>query len=114
MSTTSQRHSPLVRTQAERPRTRGINPWLRPRSRSQAALQDPSVTSVMGPANHAPGVSIMGVSSGGLHANVMGGPDAGSRVSVMGSGDGGSRLDMFGESDLRLVDSLFKGQSSAR
>jgi len=112
MSTTSQRHSPLVQTQ--RPRTRGIHPGLRPRSRSQAALQDPSVTSVMGPANHAPGVSIMGGPSQGLHANVMGGPDVGPRVSVMGSGDPGTRVDVFGDSDLRLVDSLFTAQSSAR
>ena len=114
MSTTSRRYSLSVRTKAQRLPNRGIHPRSRPDSRSQAAPQDPSVTSVMGPANHAPGVSIMGGPSWGLHPDVMGGPDAGSRVSVMGSGDRGTRLDVFGDSDLRFVDSLFTRQGSAR
>ena len=114
MSTTSQHHAPLVRTTAERAPTGAVRPRSRSRSRSHRGPQDPSVTSVMGPANHAPGVSIMGGPSQGLHANVMGGPDVGPRVSVMGSGDPGTRVDVFGDSDLRLVDSLFTAQSSAR
>ena len=110
MSITSQPHSLPMRTKAQRLRTRGVHPRPRPRSYSQ----DSSVTSVMGPANTAPGVSIMGGPSWGLHPDVMGGPDAGPRVNVMGSGDRGTRLDVFGDSDLSFVDSLFTRQSSAR
>lgn len=104
MSITSQHYSRPARTKAQRLRTRGFHSRPRPPSHSQ----DPGVTSVMGPANRAPGVSIMGGPSWGLHTDVMGGPDDGPRVNIMGSGDQRPRFDLLGDSDARFVDSLFE------
>jgi hypothetical protein len=60
MSTTSQHHSLTRRTNTRRLRTRDLHPTPRRHDRRQAALQNPSLTPVMGPAKHAPGQPIMG------------------------------------------------------
>jgi hypothetical protein len=106
MSNISQYHSPPAQTKVHRPHTRGGHPSPRPSPRAQVvAQQNSSLTPIMGPANHAPGVPIMGAASSGEY--LMGGADAGPRASIMGSGDRGQRVDVFGASDLRFVDSLF-------
>ena len=114
MSTTTQHHPLTRRTNIRGPRTRDLQPTPRRHDRWQAAPQNPSLTPLMGPANHAPGQPIMGGPSWGLHPDVMGGPDTGPRVSIMGSGDRGTRLNLFGDSDPSFVDSLFTPQSGAR
>jgi hypothetical protein len=114
MSITSQHHSLPAQTKIQRLRTRDVHPRPRPASGSQAPPLKTSPTSVMGPANHAPGQSIMGGPSWGLHPDVMGGPDTAPRVSIMGSSDRGTRLNLFGDSYLSFVDSLFTPQSGAR
>jgi hypothetical protein len=114
MSTTSQQQSLTRRTNTRRLRTRDLHPTPRRHDRQQAAPQNPSLTPLMGPANHAPGQPIMGAPSDGTHPGVMGGPDTGPRVSIMGDSDRGTRLNLFGDSDPSFVDSLFTPRSGAR
>src|SRR5437588_8855538 len=75
MSSISEHYSLPAQTKAQRPHTRGHHPSPRPRPRPQvAALQNSGLTPIMGPDNHAPGVSIMGMASSGPY--LMGGADA--------------------------------------
>jgi hypothetical protein len=73
----------------------------------------PSVISVMGGPNRAPGVAMMGGRDRGVRLDVMGGADRRPSVDAMGGPDGGVRLDVMGQSDPRYVDSLFTRQKSA-
>jgi hypothetical protein len=105
MSTTIS-HSP--RRQIQLSRLRAVIRTRPDRHRHLIRPDGPRPTSVMGPANRAPGIPVMGTA----HRNgvpVMGEPDAGPRVYVMGRPDDGVRLDVMGGSDPRFLDLLFTG-----
>jgi hypothetical protein len=90
------------------------SPAQRAGDRQPVKPRPSGVPTVMGPANHAPGVPVMGAPHAAPQLDVMGGPDRGPHLDVMGRPDTGQRVHVMGESDLTFVDSLFGQRRSLR